>query len=104
MKVVTDEKGYALYFSRASIPWDRDDFSKADPSIHQPLQRHIGIYAYRAGFIKEYIGLAPSALEQVESLEQLRVLYHGFKIHVAEALSTPPPGIDTPEDLANLLG
>lgn len=52
VKVVTDEKGYALYFSRASIPWDRDDFSKPKPSISQPVQRHIGIYAYRAGFIK----------------------------------------------------
>lgn len=113
VKVVMDKQGMALYFSRAPLPYVRDDFmqgitTKATSDIGSPLThehyRHIGVYAYRAGFIKEYIGLAPSALEQVESLEQLRVLYHGFKIHVAEALSTPPPGIDTPEDLANLLG
>lgn len=99
VKVVTDEKGYALYFSRASIPWDRDDFSKAEPSIHQPLQRHIGIYAYRAGFIKTYINWEPSALERIECLEQLRVLWYGEKIHVEVAKETPAAGVDTPEDL-----
>ncbi|MEP2653959.1 MAG: 3-deoxy-manno-octulosonate cytidylyltransferase, partial [Paraglaciecola sp.] len=65
--------------------------------------RHIGIYAYRAGFIKQYINMSPSGIEQVESLEQLRVLWHGEKIHVEEAKKPPPTGIDTPEDLKRLL-
>ncbi|CCN83700.1 3-deoxy-manno-octulosonate cytidylyltransferase [Vibrio nigripulchritudo SFn27] len=99
VKVVTDQNGYALYFSRASIPWDRDDFSKESPSIRQPLQRHIGIYAYRAGFIKTYVEWEPSALERIECLEQLRVLWYGEKIHVAVAKETPAAGVDTPEDL-----
>ncbi|MBD1556528.1 3-deoxy-manno-octulosonate cytidylyltransferase [Vibrio sp. S9_S30] len=99
VKVVTDENGYALYFSRASIPWDRDDYSKSKPSIRQPLQRHIGIYAYRAGFIKTYVNWEPSALERIECLEQLRVLWYGEKIHVDVAKETPAAGVDTPEDL-----
>ncbi|CCN35008.1 3-deoxy-manno-octulosonate cytidylyltransferase [Vibrio nigripulchritudo SO65] len=99
VKVVTDQNGYALYFSRASIPWDRDDFSKESPSIRQPLQRHIGIYAYRAGFIKTYVEWEPSTLERIECLEQLRVLWYGEKIHVAVAKETPAAGVDTPEDL-----
>jgi 3-deoxy-manno-octulosonate cytidylyltransferase (CMP-KDO synthetase) len=112
VKVVMDKHGMAMYFSRAPLPYVRDEFmagteTKPVSDIHSPLThshyRHIGIYAYRAGFIKEYMTLTPSDLEQIESLEQLRVLYHGYKIHVAEALSTPPPGIDTPEDLANIL-
>lgn len=97
VKVVTDNQGYALYFSRATIPWNRDDYpDKVSP---QAVQRHIGIYAYRASFISEYIELAISPLEQIEKLEQLRVLWHGEKIHVATALTCPEAGIDTPEDL-----
>lgn len=99
VKVVTDEQGYALYFSRASIPWDRDEWAKEDKTIRQPLMRHIGIYAYRAGFINTYINWQPSALEQIESLEQLRVLWYGEKIHVALAKEAPAAGVDTPEDL-----
>lgn len=99
VKVVTDEQGYALYFSRASIPWDRDTWAKEDKTIRQPLMRHIGIYAYRAGFINTYINWQPSALEQIESLEQLRVLWYGEKIHVALAKEAPAAGVDTPEDL-----
>ncbi|OEF23546.1 3-deoxy-manno-octulosonate cytidylyltransferase [Vibrio rumoiensis] len=99
VKVVTDEQGYALYFSRASIPWDRDAWAKEDKTIRQPLMRHIGIYAYRAGFINTYISWQPSALEQIESLEQLRVLWYGEKIHVALAKEAPAAGVDTPEDL-----
>ncbi|MCG6217073.1 3-deoxy-manno-octulosonate cytidylyltransferase [Vibrio furnissii] len=98
VKVVTDKDGYALYFSRASIPWDRDNFAN-DKTIVQPLMRHIGIYAYRAGFINTYIHWQPSQLEKIESLEQLRVLWYGEKIHVAVALEAPPAGVDTPEDL-----
>ncbi|OED83276.1 3-deoxy-manno-octulosonate cytidylyltransferase [Vibrio breoganii] len=99
VKVVTDNQGYALYFSRAAIPWDRDQFADDKSQLNQPLMRHIGIYAYRAGFINKYINWAPSALEKIESLEQLRVLWYGEKIHVALAKQTPPPGVDTPEDL-----
>lgn len=99
VKVVTDEQGYALYFSRASIPWDRDAWAQEDKTIRQPLMRHIGIYAYRAGFINTYINWQPSALEQIESLEQLRVLWYGEKIHVALAKEAPAAGVDTPEDL-----
>lgn len=99
VKVVMDKNGYALYFSRASIPWDRDNFAKRPQEIHQNLLRHIGIYAYRAGFINTYINWEPSALEKIESLEQLRVLWHGEKIHVDVAIEPPPAGVDTPEDL-----
>ncbi|SJL82882.1 3-deoxy-manno-octulosonate cytidylyltransferase [Vibrio palustris] len=97
VKVVTDKEGYALYFSRASIPWDRDHF--ASQKVVQPLLRHIGIYAYRAGFISTYLNWQPSPLEHIESLEQLRVLWHGEKIHVDVAAVTPPAGVDTPDDL-----
>ena len=105
VKVVTDREGYALYFSRASIPWDRDRFAASDrvagsrEQIGDHYQRHIGIYAYRAGFIQRYVDWAPSALEQVEALEQLRVLWYGEKIHVAQALEAPPVGVDTQADL-----
>lgn len=98
VKVVQDIQGYALYFSRAPIPWDRERFSaqKADLAHYQ---RHIGIYAYRAEFIKQYVQWAPSPLEQLELLEQLRVLWNGEKIHVAQAFTAPAVGVDTQEDL-----
>ncbi len=99
VKVVTDREGYALYFSRASIPWDRDRFAQSREQIGDHYQRHIGIYAYRAGFIQRYVDWAPSVLEQVEALEQLRVLWYGEKIHVAQALQAPPVGVDTQADL-----
>ncbi len=99
VKVVTDKEGYALYFSRAAIPWDRDQFAQDDKHSEFPFQRHIGIYAYRAGFIQHYIEWPASPLEQIESLEQLRVLWHGEKIHVAIAKEIPPAGVDTPDDL-----
>ena len=99
VKVVTDREGYALYFSRASIPWDRDRFAQSREQIGDHYQRHIGIYAYRAGFIQRYVDWAPSVLEQVEALEQLRVLWYGEKIHVAQALEAPPVGVDTQTDL-----
>ncbi|MHA2937940.1 3-deoxy-manno-octulosonate cytidylyltransferase [Vibrio sp. RC27] len=98
VKVLTDKEGYALYFSRATIPWDRDGFAQSK-TLRHPLRRHIGIYAYRAGFINTYIHWQPSELEKIESLEQLRVLWYGEKIHVAVANETPPPGVDTAEDL-----
>lgn len=99
VKVVTDANGYALYFSRATIPWDRDAFAQNSKTLGQPLQRHIGIYAYRAGFVNTYINWRPSVLEKIECLEQLRVLWYGEKIHVAIAKVAPPAGVDTPEDL-----
>ncbi|MER0459646.1 3-deoxy-manno-octulosonate cytidylyltransferase [Aeromonas caviae] len=99
VKVVTDREGYALYFSRASIPWDRDRFAQSREQIGDHYQRHIGIYAYRAGFIQRYVDWAPSVLEQVEALEQLRVLWYGEEIHVAQALQAPPVGVDTQADL-----
>ncbi|ARR49490.1 3-deoxy-manno-octulosonate cytidylyltransferase [Photobacterium damselae subsp. damselae] len=99
VKVITDKDGYAMYFSRASIPWDRDHFAQQPAQIHHNLLRHIGIYAYRAGFINTYINWQPTALEQIEALEQLRVLWYGEKIHVDVAIDAPPAGVDTPEDL-----
>ncbi|MDF7667599.1 3-deoxy-manno-octulosonate cytidylyltransferase [Orbaceae bacterium ESL0727] len=99
VKVVTDKDGYALYFSRATIPWDRDRFAKSIEDIGDNYLRHIGIYAYRAGFIRQYIQWAPSKLEQIEMLEQLRVLWYGEKIHVAVAKQAPSVGVDTMEDL-----
>ena len=100
VKVVCDKFGHALYFSRASIPFDRDGFHRASPAkIKQHYHRHIGIYAYRAGFIRRYLTMEPSPLEQIESLEQLRVLYHGEKIAVGVAEQAPPAGVDTQADL-----
>ncbi|SIR37223.1 3-deoxy-manno-octulosonate cytidylyltransferase (CMP-KDO synthetase) [Aeromonas sp. RU39B] len=99
VKVVTDKDGYALYFSRAPIPWERDRFARSREAIGPFFQRHIGIYAYRAGFIQRYVDWAPSQLEQIEALEQLRVLWYGEKIHVAQALEAPPVGVDTQQDL-----
>jgi 3-deoxy-manno-octulosonate cytidylyltransferase (CMP-KDO synthetase) len=101
VKVVADASGRALYFSRAPIPWSRDAFA-ADrghlPPGH-PARRHIGLYAYRAGFLRRFPALAPSLLEQHESLEQLRALAHGFGIAVIELPEALPPGVDTAEDL-----
>ncbi|HEY8554285.1 MAG TPA: 3-deoxy-manno-octulosonate cytidylyltransferase [Burkholderiales bacterium] len=95
VKVVTDASGYALYFSRAPIPWPRAQSGGA------PVQalRHIGIYAYRAGFVARYCGWAGSPLEEIEQLEQLRVLWHGGRIAVCIADEAPEAGVDTPEDL-----
>ncbi|MBD2796034.1 3-deoxy-manno-octulosonate cytidylyltransferase [Xenorhabdus sp. 18] len=99
VKVVMDAQGYALYFSRATIPWERDRFMQSKETIGDHFLRHIGIYAYRAGFIRRYVQWAPSPLEGIEMLEQLRVLWYGEKIHVAKALQAPGAGVDTPEDL-----
>lgn len=102
VKVLCDKDGYALYFSRATIPYDRARFLNKDTiqEIGDFYLRHIGIYAYRAGFIKDYVNWPASQLEQVESLEQLRVLWQGEKIHVDVAESRlPVEGVDTPEDL-----
>lgn len=102
VKVVTDKDGYALYFSRATIPWDRDNFAKSLDVIGNFYLRHIGIYAYRAGFIRQYINWQPTALERIEMLEQLRVLWYGEKIHVDVAKEIPAIGVDTADDLESV--
>ena len=101
VKAVADHNGMALYFSRASIPFARDSFPDCDDAFvaSQNYLRHIGIYAYRAGFVKQYVAWQPTALEQLESLEQLRALWYGEKIHIELAKEAPQVGVDTPEDL-----
>lgn len=101
VKVVLDAKGYALYFSRAPIPWARDAYAGGgrEPPAGLPCYRHAGIYGYRAGFLRRYAGLAPSPLEHFEALEQLRVLWHGYRIAVSVSEREVPPGVDTPQDL-----
>jgi 3-deoxy-manno-octulosonate cytidylyltransferase (CMP-KDO synthetase) len=101
VKVVCDRQGRALYFSRAPIPYARDAFA-ADRSAlpgDLPALRHIGLYAYRASFLACYAGLEPAPLERFEALEQLRALWHGFSIRVAQVDHAPAAGVDTPEDL-----
>ncbi len=101
VKVVLDKHGRALYFSRATIPWDRDGFALSRetlPPSCQPL-RHIGLYAYSNAFLQAYPGLEASPLEAIEALEQLRVLWHGYPIAVHVTDSAPAAGVDTPEDL-----
>ena len=95
VKTVLDQDGFALYFSRAAIPYDRDGNGAGDVQ----MLRHIGLYAYRAGFLARYSQLQPSPLETTEKLEQLRVLWHGLKIHVGIANKVPGPGVDTKADL-----
>ena len=100
VKVVLDSQSNAMYFSRAPIPYPRDAFAaNLDLPEGMPIYRHIGIYAYRAEFLKQYASLQPSVLEQIESLEQLRVLHHGYKISVSISKNAPVTGVDTQEDL-----
>lgn len=100
VKVVTDAQGYALYFSRAPIPWPRDAFAAGQsPPPDLPMLRHVGLYAYRAEFLAAFSGLAPAPLERFEMLEQLRALWHGYRIAVAVTTEAPGAGVDTPDDL-----
>lgn len=106
VKVVSDHSGGALYFSRAPIPWPRDAFATASAdetpdALPEELsaRRHIGLYAYRVGLLHRFVTWAPAPLERFESLEQLRVLWQGERIHVADACLPVPGGVDTPEDL-----
>ncbi len=101
VKVVRDREGYALYFSRAPVPWDRDRFGETTEQLADgsAYHRHIGLYACRAGYLRRYVALPSSPLERIESLEQLRVLWHGGRIHVEEAILSPGHGVDTPQDL-----
>jgi 3-deoxy-manno-octulosonate cytidylyltransferase (CMP-KDO synthetase) len=98
VKVVIDRRGYALYFSRAPVPFPRDGDHEWQTS--GPFRRHIGLYAYRVGFLKQFVRWAPATLEQLERLEQLRAMAHGATIVVPDALEACGMGIDTPEDLA----
>ena len=105
VKTVLDARGNALYFSRAPIPWWRDGFAKAGPAALPtspvPL-RHIGIYGYRAKFLRQFPTLPPAPIETTEALEQLRAQWHGYRIAVHVSTHAPGPGIDTPEDLARI--
>lgn len=98
VKVLFDHEGLALYFSRAPIPWPRD----CEDGLPVNAFRHIGLYAYRAEFLKHWLTMGHSSLENTEKLEQLRAMQSGVRIHVAEACRVPPHGVDTPEQLAEL--
>ena len=104
VKVAADLDGLALTFSRAPLPWARDAFAASRDQLPAdvPYRRHIGIYAYRAGFLHDFVAWGPCWLENTECLEQLRALWHGVRIHVADAREAPPVGVDTPEDLERL--
>jgi 3-deoxy-manno-octulosonate cytidylyltransferase (CMP-KDO synthetase) len=103
VKVVLDAAGRALYFSRAPLPWWRDGHAQGVHHLPSPAPlRHLGLYAYRAGFLRGFPALPPSPLETCEALEQLRVLWHGHRIAVHVAPHGPGPGVDTPEDLARV--
>lgn len=104
VKVVCDVRGHALYFSRAPIPWPRDAFVAERTKLPDalPAWRHIGLYAYRCSFLRRYGALLPSPLEEFEALEQLRVLWHGFRIRVAMAAHAPEAGVDTLQELERM--
>ncbi|QAX81807.1 3-deoxy-manno-octulosonate cytidylyltransferase [Candidatus Pseudomonas adelgestsugas] len=104
VKVVSDTNGLALTFSRSILPWSRDCFIKNLDVLPKGVlyRRHIGIYAYRAGFLYDFINWSPCWLEKTESLEQLRALWYGVRIHVDDALETLPAGVDTKEDLERI--
>jgi 3-deoxy-manno-octulosonate cytidylyltransferase (CMP-KDO synthetase) len=104
VKVVTDQKNRALYFSRAPIPWAREAFAGSRDTLPPayPARRHIGLYAYRVGFLDRFPTLSPDALEVAERLEQLRALAHGFRIAVLGLEAALPPGVDTPADLEHV--
>ena len=105
VKVVSDARGRALYFSRAPIPWARDHFAKDAEGLPRTCayRRHIGLYAYRAGLLRQFIDWPVADLERTEALEQLRFMYQGVVIHVEEAAELVPPGVDTEADLAATL-
>ncbi|MEO8442196.1 MAG: 3-deoxy-manno-octulosonate cytidylyltransferase [Betaproteobacteria bacterium] len=104
VKVVLDKHGYALYFSRATIPYARDAFARGDSTLPRdlPAYRHIGLYAYRTAFLASFARLAPAPLERFEALEQLRALWHGHRITAAITPAAPHAGVDTAEDLTRV--
>lgn len=107
VKVVSDQAGLAMYFSRAAMPWPRDDFARQDDGEsplcevpgHELFQRHIGIYAYRVSLLNRFVQWPVAPIESLECLEQLRVLWNGHRIHVQEAVEAVPGGVDTDADL-----
>jgi len=103
VKVVLDARNTALYFSRAPIAWWRDGFAQGITALPQPAPlRHVGLYGYRVGFLREFPKLAQAPIEVTESLEQLRAMWHGHRIAVHIVDHSPGPGVDTPEDLARV--
>jgi 3-deoxy-manno-octulosonate cytidylyltransferase (CMP-KDO synthetase) len=102
VKVVRDANEFALYFSRAPIPWERDPMDVENEGVHHACYRHIGLYAYRVGYLKEYARQEACELETIERLEQLRALWYGAKIHVGVAEEQPGHGVDTPDDVATV--
>jgi 3-deoxy-manno-octulosonate cytidylyltransferase (CMP-KDO synthetase) len=104
VKVALDARNYALYFSRATIPWARDAFAGGGRAIPPglPLYRHYGLYAYRVSFLRTFPTLAAAPIETFEALEQLRALWHGHRIVVEIAAGAPAPGVDTEDDLARV--
>lgn len=103
VKVVTDSAGMALYFSRAPIAWWRDGFAGGIENLPTPAPlRHVGIYSYRVGFLRQFPQLPQAPIEVTEALEQLRALWHGHRIAVHLSPDAPGPGVDTPEDLARV--
>lgn len=102
VKVVCDQRGFAQYFSRAPIPWDRDSYGHPDAAVNSLARRHIGIYAYRVGLLHQFVNWPMAPLEKVEKLEQLRILANGLGIHVADACAEVPGGVDTADDLARV--
>jgi 3-deoxy-manno-octulosonate cytidylyltransferase (CMP-KDO synthetase) len=104
VKVVLDKAGFALYFSRATIPWARNEFASGGRTIPDglPLYRHYGLYAYRVAFLRAFPSLSSAPIERFEALEQLRALWHGYRIAVEITTGTPAPGVDTEEDLARV--
>ncbi|MFZ5536150.1 MAG: 3-deoxy-manno-octulosonate cytidylyltransferase [Pseudomonadota bacterium] len=102
VKVVRDRFGFALYFSRAPIPWERDAFGMEADAYHDHAFRHLGLYAYRAGFLRSFAEWPEAPIEGLEKLEQLRALWQGARIHVDVVLEPPGHGVDTAEDLARV--
>ncbi|MEO1750339.1 3-deoxy-manno-octulosonate cytidylyltransferase [Thiofaba sp. EF100] len=102
VKVVRDRFGFALYFSRAPIPWERDAFGMEADAYHDHAFRHLGLYAYRAGFLRNFAEWPEAPIEKLEKLEQLRALWQGARIHVDVVMEPPGHGVDTAEDLARV--
>jgi 3-deoxy-manno-octulosonate cytidylyltransferase (CMP-KDO synthetase) len=103
VKVVLDARGDAMYFSRAPIPWQREGGRATPATMPEPCAlRHVGLYAYRAGFLRGFASLPPAPIERTEALEQLRAMWHGHRIAVCVCTDAPGTGVDTPEDLARV--
>lgn len=98
VKVVRDRSGFALYFSRAPIPWERDRFGVEEGAAHEHGFRHLGLYAYRAGFLRDFATWPEAPIEGLEKLEQLRAMWHGVRIHVDVVDEPPGHGVDTEDD------